>query len=393
MILPSFRGFDLDIDIDAMKEMAGRAIQPLKSTDLEVYGSRSTAAGQELPEYYLCYFLLVDLLGFKCYGPDEKVAWSIPVEIKGHRLVIEHRKSGLGVFAHNESASENAAGEVVQLVRRGVRAAQPYFEWRAHQAVNDSKINVINRCRYLYQRYEFMLGQYVSKMEEVEASRGTVIKTEHGTGYSMSFPEYGLEREAEWLATAVVESFFSWTEHVFVHMAILNGGCKTGEDVKDLAKVEWKDKFKAALGLDDRDLKRFYDKLTTIRYQIRNFVAHGAFGKAGEAFKFHSDVGAVPVQLPHRQGEYSYRFSNSLLSSSDDQQSDRYALVCIKEFVDYIRSGDRLPAWMFLDAGFDVVLNLAQDGTYQRAMGSVDDMHSFIDYWSWLEDRYANMEW
>ncbi len=108
---------------------------------------------------------------------------------------------------------------------------------------------------------------------------------------------------------------------------------------------------------------------------------------------FHSDVGAVPVQLPHRQGEYSYRFSNSLLSFSDDEQSDRYALVCIREFVNYIRSGDRLPAWMFLDEGFDVVLNHTHDGTYQRAMKSVDGMQSFIDYWSWLEDQYENMEW
>ena len=383
----------MDIDIDAMKEMAGKAIQPLKSTDLEAYGSRRTAAGQNLPEYYLCYFLLVDLLGFKCYGRDEKVAWTIPVEIEGQRLIIEHRKLGLGIFTPNGSDGEKAAMEVVRLVRKGVRAAQPYFEWRAQQAVNDSKINVINRCRYLYQRFEFMAGQYDSKMEEVEASRGTAIRTEHATGYSTSYPEYRLEREAEWLATAVVESFFSWTEHVFVHLAILNGGYETGEDVKDLAKAEWKDKFKAALGLDDRELKRFYDKLTTIRYQIRNFVAHGAFGKAGEAFMFHSDVGAVPVQLPHRQGEYSYRFSNSLLSFSDDEQSDRYALVCIREFVNYIRSGDRLPAWMFLDEGFDVVLNHTHDGTYQRAMKSVDGMQSFIDYWSWLEDQYENMEW
>ena len=383
----------MGIDIEAMKEKAGRAILPLKSTELEAYGSRRTGAGQGLPESYLCYFLLVDLLGFKCYGQDEKVAWSIPVEIEGHNFLIEHRKLGLGVFASTGSDSENAAAEVVRLVRKGVQTAQPYFEWLAQQAVNDSEINVINRCQYLYQRFEFMLGQHVSKMEEVEASRGTVIKTEHQNGYSTSFPEYRLQREAEWLATSVVESFFSWTEHVFVHLTILNGGCETGEDVKDLAKAEWKDKFKAALGLGDPELKRYYDKLTTIRYQIRNFVAHGAFGKAGEAFKFHSDVGAVPVQLPHRQGEYSYRFSNSLLSSSEEEQSDRYALVCIQEFVDYIRSGARVPAWMFLDEGFDVVLTFAQDGTYQRAMNSVDDMRGFIDYWSRLEDRYANMEW
>lgn len=376
-----------------MKEKVSKAILPLKSTDLESYGSRRTDAGQGLPGYYLCYFLLVDLLGFKCYGHGEKVAWSIPVEIEGQPFLIEHRKLGLGVFALGGSDSENAAMEVVRLVRKGVQTAQPYFEWRAQQAVNKSNINVINRCLDLYQRFEFTLGQYDSKMEEVEASRGKVIETEHQDGFSLSFPEYRLQREAEWLATSAVESFFSWTEHVFVHLTILNGGCKTGEDVKDLAKAEWKDKFKAALGLDDPELKRYYDKLTTIRYQIRNFVAHGAFGKAGEAFKFHSNVGAVPVQLPHRQGEYSYRFSTSLPSANDGAQSDRHALVCIQEFVDYIRSGDRVPAWMFLDEGFDVVLTFAQDGTYQRAMKSVDDMGSFIDHWSGLAERYANMDW
>ena len=50
------------------------------------------------PEYYLVYFLLVDLLGFKCYGRGEKVAWSTPVEIEGQHFLIEHRKLGLGVL-------------------------------------------------------------------------------------------------------------------------------------------------------------------------------------------------------------------------------------------------------------------------------------------------------
>ena len=41
--------------------------------------SSRTNGGRSLPEYYLVYFLLVDLLGYKDLGQWEKVAWVIPV--------------------------------------------------------------------------------------------------------------------------------------------------------------------------------------------------------------------------------------------------------------------------------------------------------------------------
>ena len=42
-------------------------------------------------------------------------------------------------------------------------------------------------------------------------------------------------------------------------------------------------KFKAALDISDPTLKRYYDELMSVRNQVRNFVAHGAFGKDGES--------------------------------------------------------------------------------------------------------------
>jgi hypothetical protein len=68
-----------------------------------------------------------------------------------------------------------------------------------------------------------------------------------------------------------------------------------------LAIGDWKDKFKAAIDLRDQTAKGHYDTLLEIRRQIRNFVAHGAFGKDGQAFDFHSSAGAVPVRLPHQK--------------------------------------------------------------------------------------------
>lgn len=385
------------MNIEAIKAKALQAIWPLKAVDSMFYGSHRTAAGRGLPEHYLVYFLLVDLLGFKNLGRHEKLAWSIPVELEGQVLFIEHRKLGLGVFTAGGTGAEEAeprAMEVVSLVNRGIRAAGSYFDWRAEQAVNSSKINVRNKCDDLYQRFEFLLGLYNAKIAEVQANAGKRVRTDYPNGgFGISFPEYPLSREAEWLAISVVESFFSWTEHAFVHLAILQGKCVTGGDVNSLSAAEWKDKFKTALDLNDPATKGYYDRLTTLRYEVRNFVAHGAFGKSGQAFLFHSGTGAVPVQLPHRRGEYSYRFPNFLeFIGERGTHKDHQAIACIQEFVDYIRSGPLAPAWMFLDERMDSVLTHAQDGTYELAMKSKENMQDFIDYQTYLEDMYSNMD-
>ena len=382
------------MDIEAIKKKTFEAIRPLKSIDSAVYGSSRTDAGYGLPEHYLAYFLLVDLLEFNCLGRHEKLAWSVPIELGGKAFYIEHRKMGLGLFTPLDHKDEDLGQEVVRLVNRGVRVAQPYFNWRAEQAVNESAVNVRNRCTGLYDRFEFLLAQFNSKMAEAEANDRRVIRTNYpGGGIGMSFPKYQLIREAEWLAISVIESFFSWTEHAFVHLAILQGKCVTGIEIKNLAAAEWKEKFKTALGLDDPDIKRYYDRLMAIRYQVRNFVAHGAFGKAGEAFLFHSGAGAVPVQLPHRRGEHSYRFPNFLeFAARGANQTDQDTIEYIQSFIEYIRSGPLAPAWVFLDEGSDVVLTLAQDGTYELAMASEEAMNDFLKYWSYLEDIHANMD-
>ncbi|WP_228378448.1 hypothetical protein, partial [Chryseobacterium sp. CCH4-E10] len=77
--------------------------------------------------------------------------------------------------------------------------------------------------------------------------------------------------------------------------AILTQKIKTGEEVTKLIDAEWKTKFNTVIS--DDMLKEYYIELLMIRNQVRNFVAHGAFGKDGNAFHFHSGAGAVPVMM------------------------------------------------------------------------------------------------
>jgi hypothetical protein len=100
-------------------------------------------------------------------GQFDKVAWSVPVDLQGQAFLIEHRKFGLGVFAPELPESEAIAAEIVRLIQNAVKIAEPYFDWRAEQAVRASKLNVVNKTKDLFERFSFFADQYDAKRADV----------------------------------------------------------------------------------------------------------------------------------------------------------------------------------------------------------------------------------
>ena len=287
--------------------------------------------------------------------------------------------------------AEADAREIAALIKKGVAAAEPYFEWRAEQAAAGIHLNVVNNSDWLFERYEAFRERFKALSTEAELrknERDIQKKTlEDGTVMTTgSFPSYTLRREAEWNAQAAVEAFFSWTEHAFIHLAILQGRLHSGEDVARIAEADWKTKFKAALDVSDAETKDHYDKLLDLRAQIRNFMAHGAFGKRGEAFRFHSGAGAVPVLLTGRQ---RHRYSLTGEPAFDES----WAIAEIEEFIKHIWSGPRLPARQYIFSSLPSIITYVTDGTYDRAMQSVEAMKEFVDNLTHQFDNAANMDW
>lgn len=364
--------------------------------------SSRTNGGRDLPPYYLVYFLLVDLLKFPNMGKWEKSAWTIPVRYQGRLYGIEHRKMGLGIFAPNldpdarmsttpGEEAEADAKEISALIKKGVAAAEPYFEWRAEQVVDGGDLNVANHSNSLFDRYIFFNGRFNTLSIEAELrkeERSVEKKTlENGVEVSsISIPYYALNKEAKWNAQAAIEAFFSWTEHVFIHLAILQGRLRSGKDVADIAAADWKTKFKAALDVSDVETQKHYDKLLGLRAQIRNFMAHGAFGKRGEAFSFHSGVGAVPVLLTRRR-QNRYSFTGDLAFDESSALSD------IEKFISHLWSGARTPAKHYLDSDLPIILTCVIDGTYTQAMQSDEEMSAIVDHLTGQFDRAGDMDW
>lgn len=363
-----------------------------------------TDGGRDLPPYYLVYFLLVDLLGFEDLGQWEKVAWIVPIRYADRLYSIEHRKMGLGIFAPTyrsdlrtvgratasgkpSDEAEQHAREMSALIKMAVAKAEPYFEWRAEQAVSGSELNVINNSDWLFERYEYLRDEYNRLDKEFERRKDEHDITKYRDGSVGSvWPAYDIRRHAEWTGQAAIDAFFSWTEHAFIHIAILNGVLKTGDDVAALAEGDWKAKFKAALPIDDAEMKKRYEVLLDLRAQIRNYMAHGAFGKRGQAFRFHSGAGAVPVLLTRRQ---QHRYT---LTGKPDF-GEKAALKEIDAFIRHLYTTDAAIALEHVQSGLVSVLTYAANGTYSRAMTTMADMKEFIDYQNHLVDRSANMDW
>lgn len=385
-------------EIELLRERAAKAIAPLKPPVKDHkyrWGDKRTQAGDELPAYYLVHFLLVELLGFPSGGRWEKVAWTIPVDFNGDAALIEHRKMGLGVFSAGTPEDEAVAAEIVAAVRRGVGAARPFFDHLAAVEVNGSRLNVTNNCSWLFSRYIYLRDQFRAKSATVKdtslyaVDEITTTNPDGTTVRTFSELRYSDMQEARWLGIAVIDAFFSWTEHVLIHIGILLGNVKTGADVVRLAEGEWSEKVKAAIDLSsDAEAKALYEDLLEVRRQIRNFMAHGAFGKQGEAFHFHSAAGAVPVNLTDAKNRS--RFSMFSVPSFNESS----AMELIEKFIAKVWDGRREPAKLYLEgASLPVILTYANDGTYAAAMSSQDDMENFVEYLTHEIDNAANMDW
>ena len=386
-------------ELKKVREAALQALLPIKSVDENTIFPENfwvkagrTAAGRNLPPYYLVYFLLVDLLNFENLGKSEKVAWSVPIDLDGKGYAIEYRKLGLGIFVPNAKNEEKAARRIVGLIKKAVAIAEPYYAWRAEQSVQASELNVKNNCGWLFDRYQYLRDRSREVFAEKEARKNErhreVKENRHGTVTTITFPWMEINRNARWLALSAIEAFFSWTEHVFIHLAILQGRVTTGIAVADLAEKDWTSKFKQALDVSNPTTKAHFDKLLMIRRQLRNFVAHGAFGKRGEAFHFHSGTGAVPVILTHESSKNRF----SLTGEIDLDEAN--AIATIEAFIDHLWSGTREPARIYLqESGLPVILTMASNGAYAAAMQSIEDMKDFVYSLSRQFDDAANMDW
>lgn len=393
------------LDLGAVRERVLRAIAPIEPAGPATVRPqdyegcvRTGPQGSQLPHPSLIYLTLVDLLGFQNWGQEEKVAWSIPIDYSDHGFVLEHRKLGMALLSSDSQAREQDTHELVQRLEKGVRAARPYFDYRAQLAISKSEINVINQSKELWARYEYLRALHQEKLQEAVSLKEQYETTEVNEGGLIGTVTVGLwyepERQVRWIAYAAIEAFFRWAEHVLVLVAILTGRIQTGDEVAKLIKNDWSRKFKKAIDLASAEAKQHYDNLYRVREELRNFLAHGAFGKQGECFRFHSRAGAVPVALKETGTVTLYELMTDTDLKNRQQSAssaEQIALDQLDEFCEFLWSEERAPARLYVEDGVDIFLNFSESRA--KAMHSEEEMTEYLEWLNTEIDRAANMDW
>lgn len=348
-----------------LKEKLLKEISPLKPADESTrfikssYSTRSNT-GRSLPEYYLVYFLLVELLGFKDLGRMEKVAWEIPIDFKGKGYLIAHKKFGLGLFLGKDE-DEDDAEEIVNLIKSAIGRADLFYSWKVDQKIKTSSINIKNEYQYLLDRYYFFR--------------------------TLSFDKKESTREGSWLAISAVEAFFSWTEHAFILMAVLQSKIENGEDFVRISKEEWKKKFQVCISLNSRDADSHFNRLLRVKDDVRNYMAHGSFGREGETFHFHSKVGAVPVAISKIKNQKLSMVTRLYVSPQE-------ILKELDDFIDFFHQDERKRALKYIkNTDYPINLGYVVDGTFKRALESDEDMEVLIKEVDAILFQSWNMEW
>lgn len=237
----------LKADIQEAFDPISQAGPETKAPENFLFTAKRAKLKVQLPHPDLTYLLLVELLGYKNLGHFEKVSWSVPLDVDGRAFLVEHRKFGLGVFVQDESADVEIADQIAKKINRACRKATPFFEWHAQQHIKGSRINVHNKTKNLFDRYEFFLDLYrktLKKSPRPPQISHSLTKPQF-RAVMAQFNRYMLKKDSiEWLALAAIDAFFSYTEHVFIHIAIMRGKVITGDDVLRIANAEWSEKYK-----------------------------------------------------------------------------------------------------------------------------------------------------
>lgn len=387
------------MDLEAIKARAGEAVRPLKQPSDWSNLDRTSCtgcigAGHGLAEAHFVLALLVDLLGYEYLGRGDKRLWSIPVELNDTNLFIEDGKFGMEILAPNIPFVEDVAREVVNCIDRGIRSVREsgYFEAWIRECAKDENVILANDSILLYERYLFFREEFERQWAEVEQSQ-----TQNGIGdprnivrlLEQDFSCANLRKKAAWLGQSALEWFFSWIEHIFVHLAIL----LDKEEVSSLAKCEkligkrWIIKYESVFDTKrDKEAKAFLDELKEVR-ESRNFASHGHFGKHGETLWVPTRLGCFPYNIQSSRPRDPWGHHDS------DGFTEHAALLTVDRFIDYLWSGVRQPARVLLqETAFSTSLNLMKSGRYREAMKSEADMQSLVYELDMKFTIQANME-
>ena len=360
--------------------------------------SRLGVPTRTLPVPRLAQWVLTWGLGAPDYGIDEKRAWLVRFRFQEHECSLGLYKFGLRLQVPLEKSDENGGKFVKSLLGRidkAIRVAEgELLNEYAEQQVRQGNLTVDNQ----YGLLEGMYQHFRLELEKSEADTGTIqegaqrgdsiqgFRDELFAGMTQAIDS---EQYRFYASIAMVNAYFSMLEHLLVLLWPFTRYRPGEDDVEELIKDRWSEKFKKVFDIvDDHDAKRIYDRLRDIAERYRNTYAHGGFGKQRGALYVHFPDGPpIPASLSDSRNQ----LRTSLFPVADPDISE--ILAVLDETDAWLRSGSGALGMRYVETGINVAYDAKSVSETTKMMTDAAGFDAYLKGLSHSIDRATNMDW
>lgn len=348
---------------------------------------------KDLPVPPLVLFLLTEVMGMVNLGLDEKTAWHVPINFRGHRVTIASQKFGLRLYVVPvEGSGETAeviAAEVVGRLRKALRIVErDVLAGHARQQLEEGCLTIANqsgRQRAMYEHFRETASTAFAAAEKPALPEG---RDAVESIFASVCEKVYQSQVGAWEAIAAVNAYFSLLEHELVLVSAFSDLDPTGGALEDLIGNRWAEKFRKLFDLGDADAKRVQDRLHEIAETYRNPYSHGGFDKQGATLWFHLDgIGAVPARLSDIRSSPHFELF--------PVQPEDFATICadLDRTACWLRDGRYAAGFEWIDAGLDVAFDEESRRDYRRLASDPKHRRELIARHQHHADRAANFDW
>ena len=333
----------------------------------------------------ILHFAYCDILGFPASGPEEKVAWVIKGNVFGVNFQIAFLKFGPRLFIE-APCSQDVIGEICSMQIGLYRETKRFLRNMQDLMMQKGNFTVENNLPKLHSEYMYFRQTALEEYEKEPPKPKPVKFDDDGRAIAYNLDPFRPLRIGGYLAKASIISYFSWIEHLLVLLYPLTQSYQSEEMEVFLGKT-WREKWGMVFSHEDRKAQKALSILNLLAKNYRNPLAHGGIKRGGEFLAFHlSGAGAVPFL------EDDDNLGAEITIAQISEERFKKIISQQDETICLIRQSRLALAWEYVASGLNVAGDVNSHNKYLVAQKSDDAMEEFIAYTSYMEDKYANMD-
>lgn len=246
---------------ERLKQTALRDFGPVPEDD-ERQGTtyKLTLSPHDAPVPSLLKYAL-NLMGFKAYGPGEKVAWWVNFTYQSDRCELAHEKFGLRLYLHTEASEDEVRrtqAQIIKQLRASMRIVEKLILDSVPELLGNGNATVVNQHRPLWRAYEYFRGRAVDPVfiEDQHITHEPVEGAVIQAAYTFKSGRFQMQMNAFHDMVAAITAYLSLLEHDLVLALAFSGFDPAEDDLTAVIGSRWADKFDRLLGKEG-DAARF----------------------------------------------------------------------------------------------------------------------------------------